>query len=286
MSKLNVFPSSKYLDFSNPQKNSNSSNKNTEWVHKWDYKTHFLNKQNNLKLYKQSKYDFELTINVGKTKAGRMLLYWAASSSNSPILKTVDKAYDKFQNHGVSKIDKNGNVKIYINCPQNYKAMPLNKKVYHSYYRHVHFVYSNKENTKWLSQIYTKLLLCNYDFHHTMKSINSGLSVIIDSLPCNSYAMDHIPNSFNLNANEVKKATYKDLEKWFSFVINHNYPKLDSLIKSKKLKINEIPIITYSSNSKCMLSQQTAQELMRKGFINVVEYGGGMADFYKQMRKN
>jgi rhodanese-related sulfurtransferase len=66
---------------------------------------------------------------------------------------------------------------------------------------------------------------------------------------------------------------------WFRSVIKLHYPKLEVLIKSKKIKINEIPIITYCAHDKCNASQLALEELLKKGFVNVNEYSGGMKDY-------
>tara|TARA_B110000114_G_scaffold75812_1_gene80269 strand:- start:4888 stop:5337 length:450 start_codon:yes stop_codon:yes gene_type:complete len=143
----------------------------------------------------------------------------------------------------------------------------------------MHFVVSDNEKTKWESQIFTKLIICKYDYKKTIKLLKDGYSVFINALPCEYYAKDHIPNTYNLFNKDIKKMTQNILFDWFRSVIKLHYPKLEVLIKSKKIKINEIPIITYCAHDKCNASQLALEELLKKGFVNVNEYSGGMKDY-------
>ena len=47
------------------------------------------------------------------------------------------------------------------------------------------------------------------------------------------------------------------------------------------MHLNEIPIICYCDNNKCSASKNGAEELMRKGFVNVSLYEDGMKDYNK-----
>ena len=149
----------------------------------------------------------------------------------------------------------------------------------------MHFVVSNKEKTKWESQIFTKLVICKYDYNKTMKLFKTGNYVLINSLPSEYYAQDHIPNSFNLFHKDIKKMSQSKLSEWFSNVIKLHYPNLHTLLKNKKINIREIPIITYCAHNKCNASQLAVEELLKKGFVNINEYPGGMKD-YRNKSKN
>ena len=189
-----------------------------------------------------------------------------------------------FENNGISTVSSNGSACIKLICPQPYSVIPKNSSTPRTYFRHFHFVISNKEKNEWLPQIYTKILICKYDYNKTQSIMKTGLCVLINALPCEYFAKDHIPNSFNFFNKDVKKIFQKDLFKWFNDVIKIHYPKLHTYIRNKKLKINEVPIITYCAHNKCNASQLTAEELMKKGFVNISEYSGGMKD-YRIMKK-
>ena len=71
----------------------------------------------------------------------------------------------------------------------------------------------------------------------------------------------------------------KQLLDWFSDVIESNYPKINKLIKQKKLNIYEIPIIVYCAHNKCDAGYLSAIELLKKGFVNLMDFKGGMKDY-------
>ena len=61
-----------------------------------------------------------------------------------------------------------------------------------------------------------------------MEIFNSGLCVLINALPCNYYAKEHIPNSYNLPYKDIKKMKQQELLLWFSEVIKENHSNLYS----------------------------------------------------------
>ena len=67
-----------------------------------------------------------------------------------------------------------------------------------TFYRHVHFCFSNKDNSKWLSSIFTKVVIYNYNLYKTLSLHKKGNIVLINALPCEYYAKSHIHNSYNL----------------------------------------------------------------------------------------
>ena len=44
------------------------------------------------------------------------------------MIHDAKKAYGNFKNHGISKVNKNGLVKLYFNCPQAYSTIEKGKK--------------------------------------------------------------------------------------------------------------------------------------------------------------
>ena len=76
-----------------------------------------------------------------------------------------------------------------------------------------------------------------------------------------------------------EKMSKEKLFEWFSNVVKLHYPKLHDLLKNKKMIVSEIPIITYCAHNKCNASQLCLEELLKKGFVNVNEYSGGMKDY-------
>ena len=143
---------------------------------------------------------------------------------------------------------------LHFNCPQCYSDDDGKNVFAETFYRHVHFCISNENNTKWLSTLYTKIVVCNISFEEMMKHKKNGTAVLINALPSEYYAKAHIPNSYNLFSDTVKKMSEKQLHEWFKEVIKTNYPKLQKLLDLKKINIYEIPIITYCAHKDCSAS--------------------------------
>jgi len=226
-------------------------------------------------------------VDLGKLHSGKKVLYWASEEKTTatPIVNDAKAAYNGFSNSGIATVKRDGSVTFKIRCPQIYNTIASNKKNKQSYFRHMHFVVSDEDKTKWESQIFTKLIICKYGYEKSMKLLKNGFNVFINALPSQYYAKDHIPNSYNLFHKDVKKMSQSELCNWFRDVIKLHYPKLHALLTTNKVKINEIPIITYCAHEKCNASQLALEELLKKGFVNVNEYSGGMRD-YRKKNKN
>lgn len=254
------------------------------WLNKHDYVRNFINK-NNFSLKTPRKYDVIINLYIGKSYINRKVLYWAADSKKnaSPIVVDAKKAYNKFENSGITKVNNNGYVTFKITCPQPYKTNHTKTSKMKTFFRHLHFVISNKEENEWLSQIYTKIVVCKLDFKESLPLIKSNLHVVLNALPCEYYAKDHIPNSFNLNESMIKNMSHKDLVNWLGEVVKIHYPKLHTYIKNKKLEIYEVPLLFYCAHSKCDASERAVHQIMKKGFVNVQEYLGGIFDYRKHI---
>lgn len=255
------------------------------WLSKTDYVEEFIKKQKNHNIRKPTNYDVSMEVDLGKSNANKKILYWAANSSSlyNPLVNDAKVAYGSFSNNGVAKTDSNGKTNVHFKCPQLYSTVAKGHKKRQTFFRHVHFVVSNKDETEWLSQIYTKIVVCKLDYKQIkpILQMKDKCHVLINALPCNYYAKDHIQNSYNLHNKEIKSMTVKELQEWFLEVIKTHYPMIFKLVKNGKLDIYEIPIITYCAHDKCNASELAVEELMKKGFVNIHEYSGGMKDFRK-----
>ena len=80
--------------------------------------------------------------------------------------------------------------------------------------------------------------------------------------------------------------TQNELLNWFAEVISLNNTKLYKLIKSKKINLYEIPIVVYCANKKCNAGYLAAIELLKKGFINISDFKGGMKEYLKLKKKH
>lgn len=259
------------------------SNKNMKplWLLEKDYVSEFIHKQNKISVKNPENYDTKMEINLAEKFKDKRLLYWAAESDSSIIIKDAKEAYGNFTNSGITKVSKDGNAIFRFRCPQVYSTIRKNEREKHTFFRHLHFVEFEEKNQSWNDQIYTKIVVCKYNYRKTMEIFNSGDCVLINALPCNYYAKDHIPNSYNLPYKDIKKMNHQELLLWFSDIIKLHYPKIYDLLKKRKIEIYQVPIITYCSNSDCNASEICLEQLMKKGFVNVNEYNGGMKEYRK-----
>lgn len=249
-----------------------------EWLKSVDYVKDFICGRELLE-YRQKITDTKLELNVGKHRVGKYCLYWAADPQKGLLVRDAKRAYNKFKNYGIAKVNSKGFVTLCINCPQCYSTIEKGEKKKETFYRHVHFCFSNKDNSKWLSSIFTKVVICNYNLYKTLSLHKRGNVVLINTLPCEYYAKSHIHNSYNLYHKDINKMTQKQLFEWFKYVIDINYGKLKKRIKTKKINYYEIPIVVYCAHDKCNASNLAALALLKKGFVNVSEFKGGMKKY-------
>jgi hypothetical protein len=269
------------INFSTSQVIKFTPNMKPTWLQKFDYVENFIENYKNFQEKKVKNPNSQIELDLGKSNANRKILFWGADDKNndSPLINDAKKAYHNFENHGVVKTNSMGKVILQFKCPQPYNTQAKNKSKPKTYFRHIHFVYANKDNTEWQRQIYTKIVVCKLFFNKINPKINSGLYVIINALPSSYYAMDHIPNSFNLHYKEIKKMDYKALQKWFQQVVTLHYPKLNTYLKNNKIEVYEIPLIVYCAHNKCNASELAIEELMKKGFVNIYEFSGGIKEY-------
>ena len=250
------------------------------WLSKHDHTRNFI-EGHSLTLQIPKTFNVEMKMELGKRFAGKKLLYWAANGkkSKSLVIEDTRKAYGRFENSGVVKAASDGKVVLRFECPQLYKAKRGDITKPTTFFRHVHFVV--EKDGEWDRQIYTKVVICNYTLKTFVDEIKSGTTVLINALPGEYFAKDHVPNSYNLFHKTIAKMSVNELHDWFGEVIKIHYPKLATQLKNKKLEMYEIPIVTYCAHEKCNASELAAKELMKKGFVNINEYGGGIMEYRK-----
>lgn len=283
MSKQQVCASC--LDFSLDKVLKSREEMKPKWLLETDYVREFIHNNNNFRNCTPENSNVKLELDLGVKSIGRKILYWAANekTKHNPSVSDAKKAYGKFNNSGISTVNKNGKVIFKFKCPQVYNTIAANSKIPKTYFRHLHFVVSNESKNEWLTQIYTKIVACKYGYTKAMSLHKTGLYVFINALPSEYYAKDHIPCSYNLHYKTIQKMSQKDLFSWFKDVVSLHYPKLYKYLKDKKLSISEIPIITYCAHSGCNASELSLEELMKKGFVNVNEFPGGIKEYRKNI---
>lgn len=253
------------------------------WLLKTDYVKEFITRQTSFKNIYPDKYNVKTLLGLDKKYFGRKVLFWAAKekSGNELTVKNAKEAYGNFKNSGVASINKSGEAILRFACPQVYSTTPVNKESPQTYYRHLHFVISNETKDKWEPQIYTKIVICKFSIEKSMKMLKTGNFIFINALPCEYYGKDHIPNTYNLTHTQVKKMSKQNVVEWFEQIIKLHYPNIHLALKTKKININEVPIISYCAHEKCNAAELLLEELMKKGMVNVNEYSGGMKNYRK-----
>jgi len=254
-----------------------------KWLSEKDHVRDFIGKNQSFTNKVPQKYNVVMKVNIGMQHVGKKVLYWAAKEKTTSHLHVNDakSAYGNFSNSGIVVVNNNGEVLLKLSCHQIYHTIPSNDSKPHTYYRHLHLVISNNAKNKWAKQIYTKIVVCRKDLKSSMKYLKSGECIFINALPSEYYGKDHIPNSYNLTHNQVKKMSQMALFTWLEEIVKLHYPKIYNALKNNTISIYEIPIITYCAHEKCNASELLIEELMKKGIVNVNEYSGGMKEYRK-----
>jgi rhodanese-related sulfurtransferase len=257
------------------------------WLHKFDYVEEFIKKQTDFKLKKPTSYDAVAILEM-KKMANKRILYWAANPSRQSniLINDAKTAYGNFENFGVAQCDENGKVRVYFKFPQIYSTIQKGEKKRQTYHPHLHFVIANNDNSSWCKQIYTKIVIKHVNFNQMEQNKKDNTTVFLNTLPCEYYAQDHIPNSFNLYYKEIKKMSVDQLNDWFSIVIKRHYPELHKVVSKRGLSIYEVPIVCYCAHKDCNASELALEELAKKGFVNVSLYEGGMKEYNQKHKLN
>ena len=140
-----------------------NKNKHPKWLDKINYVEQFIDRYTSFNDKHPDKYDNTIRIKIDKNMTdknmtdknmtdknmqSRKILFWAAKpSDNSFIIKDAKQAYGNFSNCGVTTVDNNGYANIKFMTPQNYYTTAKSSKLPKTYYRHIHYVISNKYNT-------------------------------------------------------------------------------------------------------------------------------------------
>jgi len=253
------------------------------WLNKLDYVEQFINNYKNFKINYPLHFNNKIRIFIGKQHINKKILYWAAKPSNNILINDAKQAYGSFSNSGVTIVNNDGFAIFKFLSPQNYKTIAKNRKNNTTYFKHIHFVLSNVDGNSWNNNIYTKLVNNNFNTKHFIKNLNSKSYIVLNVLPSELYAQDHIINTYNLPYNNIVKMSVNDLNNWFKNIIDLHYPILQKLIAKSKLDYYELPIICYCAHNECSASKIAAINLMKKGFVNINLYEDGLKG-YKQYK--
>lgn len=286
MTTKTICPSCNILKVEQPILNINKAN----WAHERNNSINFIN-STPLKIKKQKMYDFTKHINVGIINKNKYVLYWASEKSRDAInVKKITDAYNNFSNYGVAIVDKTGDFKIYLEIPQNYSDIN-EKNNTETYYKHIHFVLSDEKKKYWkTNDIYTYLVIPEYDFQSFIKLTKSNNAVMINSSSFRDYSIKHIPNTYNLPFNKLYDMNNKEVDEWMLNLIKNNYPLFAYVLNQYAKwntaqfgnKLHELPIIIYNNDeNKKDILKKYAENLIYKGFVNICVFTGGLIEYNK-----
>jgi hypothetical protein len=220
--------------------------------------------------------EFKLTL--GSDNSEKWVFYWASSKQEDiTTINPPETAYGDYENHGLQQCNSKGEIIVKINQPQPYKE--VNK----THCRHFHYILEGPDKV-WLP-LKTVRVICTIPIEYLDARIKEMDCMIINALPKESYDKEKIPKSVNLCYKSLDRLTKESKErnvKKFLKLSLKEYPKLNELVKSDKLDLKDIPIITYCTNDKCDASSQLIDHLYESGVNNTLEWASGMEGWNKK----
>ena len=219
----------------------------------------------------------ELMVDLQIKEPNTWVFYWGAEPGGDlDADKPEDPAssYGDESNRGLRKTDDKGKASFVLNCPKLYKEEDT------LYPRHIHYTVLTDDNV-WTTKIGTYEIICKVP-HKLMKSIvKKKTYLVLNALTKESYDKQHIPNSILCDYQALvdlkpqKKATV------LKQMIKHNlgeYPPVKQSVSMSNLK--EVPLIVYCGGKGCDASSQLIDILYEQGYYNVLEYPGGIKEWF------
>lgn len=185
----------------------------------------------------------------------KTIFYFATNEYDfTKKIKTQVEAYNKLENSGISRINKDGKTVIYLKCPQLYINIDGNV---HS--RHIHFIYWDDKKKEWNKNLYTQQIICNVQEDFVIKYMKE--SIIIDARIPEYYIKSHVKNSINLPYNK----------RWTEKNVIEEFKKENKDYNENKL----IPIIIYCSKGSNS-GEILYHKLNKLGFFNIIHAEGNL----------
>lgn len=220
-----------------------------------------------------SKYRFNLgEYNDIVTNRDTWIFYWATKKRNYKNYVPLDPetAYDKYQNSGLTIADNNNDCKVLINDPAIYK---YDGKAYPP---HFNFTYLLPDKT-WSNVIYTVNVFPSINKISLAKILKKKRVLLINSLPIDK---GEIPGSIRIPFNNLPKV--QDINSLITQKIKKkNYSRFRKYIKLGLIENYELPIVVYGKDKNCDTFNIVFNYLLSIGFVNLIKYKGGLADWFK-----
>ena len=208
-----------------------------------------------------------------KSEKNTWVFYWASLPTKELEIKGREAAYGDESNSGLLETDKYGKATLILNCPQPYRINNL------TYPRHVHYTTLTKDNV-WSDEIKTMVVYCHLDKDQFSKALQSKDHIIINALPEESFQEQKIDGTYNLPVESLNPSNRDDKVRDFIDTHIQKYPSLMDLIEQNKIDEKDIPIITYCQGHGCNASKELSTYIMNAGYKNVVEYPGGIDEWF------
>lgn len=262
-----------------PEENLNSVSFSVslpQWLEQTNFVKNFVQSMNPVQKITKTTSHQLYEIDFHSSMKGKMLLLWATMPSNSLEIKDAKSAYHHFENHQIGKVSRNGKLKVFLKIPQLYYVMENQKQVV--YPRHFHFVIRDKH--EWNPQVYTHIVTPKVDKTFVKQKICHQNAIIVNSLPKTLFEETKInENVLNLPEDKITEKNKSYLVRKLKSSLKKNYPKIFSMVESKKLKLKQVPMIVYCKNKKCKSSEKWIEKMLEIGFYNLYRYEGGFDDF-------
>tara|TARA_A100001015_G_scaffold150714_1_gene167113 strand:+ start:681 stop:1568 length:888 start_codon:yes stop_codon:yes gene_type:complete len=221
----------------------------------------------------------QLTLQLPLHYANHKFYAWSSQPTNNRTLfQSPPKSYGfhkkkHVMNDAFGMVRSNGTIQFRIQNPSIYMSKG---KIYPP---HIHYKVATKDGKGFTNDFFTMTYLPDITLTQTNKEMKKGLVVVLNALSYQYYAKHHLPGSYNLPVKVAAKMKEGELEQFMKDVLI-NYPKLQTMVQTKQIKLHHIPIITYCAHAKCSAAKSLSDELLKRNFVNIVHYADGINGYY------
>ena len=202
------------------------------------------------------------------------IFYWASDGSkNFKDVKSAEEAYDKLDNKGLIKTDKDGNAEFILNCPQPYNVGGT------IYPPHLHFVHLKDKKLWSIEKVETLEVHCIVSIENLKEIIEADDHIIINGMSGKKKEYE-IPGSIKTTGKITDKKVLNKLLK----DIGKEKDKKDEL---EDIDLKKVPIVVYSvKDDEETISRDIKFHLLDNGFTNIVEYNSKKSGWEHECEDN
>ena len=202
------------------------------------------------------------------------IFYWASDGSKDfTDVKSAEEAYDKLDNKGLIKTDKDGNAEFILNCPQPYNVGGT------IYPPHLHFVHLKDKKLWSIEKVETIEVHCIVSIENLKEIIDADDHIIINGMSGKKKDYE-IPGSIKTTGKITDKKVLNRLLK----DIGKEKDKKDEL---EDIDLKKSPIVVYSvKDDDESISRDIKFHLLDNGFTNIVEYNSKKSGWEHECEDN